>query len=252
MRKALAVGIALMLIFVLAACDNQKEEPTTLAPITQYVSTTEPSSAAPSEDPSYVFTTDAGQTVPWMETTRFEFDLTNPSGTTSVVPSDYDIDFQVSTITPPNVVTSEVATSASTTKVADDNTTLAPSTSAGGEDTSTTAGPSKGVSVIVNSTSVGNGVIGVEIDTSNWTGDLAAGSASVTIMVDGTESSTTPTLTIPAKKNGLGFYDCTIDVSVLELQPGSVVIFTIPAGSIKNAAGTEHNLSYSGTIQIVA
>ncbi len=252
MRKVFAVGIALILILTFAACTKQKEESTTLAPSTQYIPLTVPSTTEPSTDPSYVFTTQQGQTVPWMDTTRFEFDATAPVDPTSVSTSDYDIDFQVSQISKPNVVTSEVATSASTTKVADDNTTVAPTTSAGdGGDQQTTAANSKGVSIVINSIGLNDGVIYVEIDPGNWTGDLAAGTANVTIMVDGTESATTPTLTVPAKKNGLGFYDCTIDISSLALQPGSTVIFTIPSGSIKNADGTEHNLSYSGT-QVIA
>lgn len=250
MRKVIAVIIALILIFALASCGKSEQETTTL-PSDTTVPTT---SATTTEAPSYILTTAQGNTVYWQETTRFEFDATTQGTATTAnqSASDYDIEFTVAPISKPDVNTSIVATSASTTVIASDNTTyVEPTTSNGSSATeaTTTAQEINSVALELNSySSDENNNIVLEFDASNWTGGLASCSVNVIVSIDGTESETTPTLTVPSKTNDLGYYDCTIDLSGLEVTSGTVVTFTIPAGTIKNPSGTEVNQSYSDTV----
>lgn len=249
MRKVIAVIIALILIFALASCGKSEQETTTL-PSDTTVPTT---SATTTETPSYILTTAQGNTVYWQETTRFEFDATTQGTATTAnqSASDYDIEFTVAPISKPDVNTSIVATSASTTVIASDNTTyVEPTTSNGSSATeaTTTAQEIKSVSMECYPGSDGEGNITLDINPYNWTGGLASCSVNVIVSIDGTESETTPTLKVPSNIDSAGNYACVIDLSGLEVTSGTVVTFTIPAGTIKNPSGTEVNQSYSDTV----
>lgn len=255
MRKVIAGLIALILMFALVSC-GKSEEPTTTLPSSTSAPTTAPTTTT---TPAYVLTTAQGNTVYWQETTRFEFDATTQGTATtgSQSASDYDIDFTVAPISKPDVNTSIVATSPSTTVIASDNTNYnEPTTSNMGADATPTTSSQdsqtvNSVELILNSDSTDsdNNVV-LEIDASNWDGGLSACSVNVIISIDGTESGTTPTLKVPSKTNSLGYYDCTIDLSGLEVTSGTVVTYTIPAGTIKNPSGTQTNQSFSGVYTV--
>lgn len=234
-----------MLALIMAvgvACGKDKNVVTTTAPIaTQYVPVTEPTTTEPSTaDAAYVLTTQTGQTAPWASTTRFEFtegtdstdNLTNiPTQNTGS--SDYDISFNVSDIQKPNVNTS----------VAPTTTTQKPSGTTKSEK-ETTNKDAEPVSLIVNSTAYGNGVIFVEVDPSNWDGNFAAASQNITVKVNGTALATSATCTVPSKKTN-GVYEIKITVPEQSVNSGDEVSFTIPTGIVKNQSGSQYNLSYS-------
>ena len=228
---------------VAVACGKDEDGVTTTAPIaTQYVPSTEPTTTAPSTDEAaYILTTQTGQTAPWASTTRFEItEGTDPTSvpTQNVGSSDYDITFNVSDIQKPNVNTS----------VAPATTTQKPSgtTKADKETTDKEAEP---VSLIVNSTAYGSGVIYVEIDPSNWDGNFAAASQNITVKVNGTALATSATCSVPSKKTG-GVYEIKVTIPEQSVNSGDVVSFTIPTGIVKNQSASQYNLSYSTSVTV--
>ena len=249
MRKIAVIFLALILIMSVAvACGKDKDEVTTTAPIaTQYVPVTQPTTTQPSTNNSaYVLTTQTEQTVPWAPTTRFEFtEAAAPTDNLTNIPtsnagsSDYNVTFDVSEIPKPNV-----------------NTSVAPSTSYVASSSGTTKGETttadksaEPVSLIINSTAYGDGVIYVEVDPSNWDGNFAGGSQNITLKVNGTALATSATCTVPSKKTG-SIYEIKITVPAQSVNSGDVVSFTIPTGIVKNQAGSQYNLRYSTSVTI--
>ncbi len=248
MRKITVIFLALALIMAVAvACGKDGDDTTTTAPIaTQYVPTTQPTTAQPStNDSAYILTTQTGHTAPWVSTTRFEIDdVTAPTNSLTNVPtqnagsSDYNVSFNVGEIPKPNVNTS----------VAPTTTTQKPSGTTKGE--STTADKSaEAVSLIVNSHAYGDGVIYVEIDPSNWDGNFAGSSSNINIKVNGNTLATSATCTVPSKKTG-SIYEIKITIPSQSVNPGDVVSFTIPTGAVKNQSGSQYSLSYSSSITV--
>ena len=245
MRKIFAIVSALVLIMAVAvACGKDSHEVTTTAPIaTQYVPVTQPTTTQPStNDSEYILTTQTGQTAPWAATTRFEFSdvttaNTNPSqGNTGS--SDYNISFNVSEIPKPNVNTSVAPTTAPP-----------PSSGTTKGETTTAEKSAEPVSLIVNSTAYGDGVIYVEVDPSNWDGNFAAGSQNITVKVNGTALATSATCSVPSKKTG-SIYEIKVTIPEQSVASGDVVSFTIPTGIVKNQSGSQYNLSYSTSVTV--
>ena len=71
LRKIVAVFLVLATVVMLFTACGDNEEPTTNPPIVtgDVFTTTEPTTT---KKQTYVLTTEAGKTVPWQETTRFE------------------------------------------------------------------------------------------------------------------------------------------------------------------------------------
>lgn len=248
MRKITVIVLALALIMAVAvACGKDSDEVTTTAPIaTQYIPTTQPTTTQPStNDSSYILTTQTGQTAPWAATTRFEFsdaaaENTAPTNnpTQSVNSSDYNISFNVSEIQKPNVNTSVAPSTAPP-----------PSSGTTKGETTTADKSAEPVSLIVNSTAYGDGVIYVEVDPSNWDGNFAAGSQNITVKVNGTALATSATCSVPSKKTG-SIYEIKVTIPAQSVNSGDVVSFTIPTGIVKNQAGSQYNLSYSTSVTV--
>ncbi len=270
MRKIAAIFIVLALIMTVAvACGNNGDEIATQPIETQYspVSQTTVPTSAEAEDsaPSYVLTTQADRTVPWVSTTRFEItQATQPTsalsdiygttasvsgiyGTTASGTTDYNIYVNMEEISRPQVNTSNaptfVTTTAASTTSADPTTATATATtkadSAPSED-------SKPVQLLVNSIAYGNGVIYVEVDPSNWNSGFVSKSDEISVKVNG-ESAGTVSCKIPSNKTGDN-YEIKINLTSIDVPEGSTVEFTIPAGIVKNKAGNQHNLSYSTSV----
>ncbi len=245
LRKITVIILALVLIMTVAvACGNNSDEVTTTATIgTQYVPVTQPTTTQPStNDSSYILTTQTGQTAPWASTTRFEFtdaptQNTAPSQNPTGSP-DYNISFNVSEIPAPNVNTSVAP---STAPVSSSGTTKA--------ETTTTDKSAEPVSLVVNSSAYGDGVIYIEIDPSNWDGNFAAATQNITVKVNGTALATSATCSVPAKKTG-SIYEIKITIPAQSVNSGDVVSFTIPTGIVKNQSGSQYNLSYSTSVTV--
>lgn len=249
MRKIAAIFIVLALIMSFAvACGKDGDDTTTQPIATQYMPTsqitTQPVTQTDSA-PSYILTTQAERTVPWVSTTRFELTEATSStvsstgifGTTSATSStDYNIYINMSEITRPQVVTSNATTAAKTTS----------SVNATKADSTTLSDSSKPVQLIVNSIAYGDGVIYVEVDPSNWSSGFVSKSVNVPIKVDG-ESAGEVTCKVPSSKTGDN-YEIKINLSSIDVPTGSTVDFTIPTGIVKSKTGTQHNLSYSSSI----
>ncbi len=246
MRKITAIFIILALIMAVAVACGKKEEELTTQPIdTQYSPYTEPTAPVaelPSESGAvtYVLTTRADKTVPWVSTTRFE--ITEATTTTSAPKTeatDYNINFDVSAIDRPNVNVSQM----STTKKKKPKTTA----DSDNKDNKTTTKKkaAKATSLIVNSYAYGDGVIYVEVDSSNWNGKFTANTQNINVTVDGVKMETS----VPCKISSSS-YEIKIDVSALEVESGSVIDFTIPSGAVKNQSGSQTNTSYSASVTV--
>ncbi len=245
MRKITVIFLALALIMAVAVACGKDEPATTQPPVinTQYVPTTEQTTQPTTDIPSYVLTTQTGQTAPWASTTRFEItQATTPPTmpTQSVSSSDYNISFNVSEIPKPNVNTSQAPTFSASS-------VTGPTTKGDGE--VTTDKKAEPVSLIVNSYGYGDGVIYVEIDPSNWDGELAEASQNISIEVNGKKLPTSGTCSVPSKKTG-GIYEIKITVPEQSVESGDMISFTIPAGIVKNQSGSQYNLSYSSSLTV--
>ncbi len=251
MRKIAAIFIVLALIMSVAvACGNDGDDTTTQTIGTQYMPTsqitTEPTTTQ-ADTPSYVLTTQAEKTVPWVSTTRFEIteavDVTASTtgifGTTSATAStDYNIYVNMEEITRPQVITSNATTAAKTTSAV--NTTKSDST--------TQPDSSKPVQLIVNSIAYGDGIIYVEVDPSNWSSGFVSKSQNIPVKVDG-ESAGEVSCKVPSSKTGDN-YEIKINLSSIEVPAGATVEFTIPTAIVRSKAGNQHNLSYSSSVVV--
>lgn len=240
MRKITAIFLILALIMAVAvACGKNGDEVTTSQTInTQYTpatqSTAQPTVQSADSGASYVLTTNAEKTVPWVSTTRFEITkaTTVADSTSSTGSTDYNVSFNVGEISRPNVNTSQATTTTSSPKTTAD----AP------DEKDTTNKDAEAVNLMVNSYGYGDGIIYVEVDSSNWNGKCTSNSQSITVKVDGKALATSVTCKVKSS------YEITIDLSSQELQSGSVVDFTIPTGIVKNQSGTQYNTSYSASV----
>ena len=105
------------------------------------------------------------------------------------------------------------------------------------------------VELIVNSYGYGDGVIYLEVDPSNWEGKFKAASQNIILKVNGEPLEKTATCTVPSKKTG-SVYEIKISVPTQYVNHGYVISFTIPAGIVKNEAGTQYNLSYHSSVTV--
>lgn len=101
---------------------------------------------------------------------------------------------------------------------------------------------SEPVNLHVNSYGQGDGIIYVEVDSSNWNGKCVTNTQYITAKVNGVTLDNTVTCKVNSN------YEIRIDISSLNLHSGSVVAFTIPTGIIKNAEGTQYNMSFSASV----
>jgi hypothetical protein len=252
LRKIVAVFLALATVVMLfTACDG-KEEPTTNPPIVtgDVVTTTEPTTT---KKQTYVLTTDAGKTVPWQETTRFE--TTAVDYNTITFPTDViDVPSVNMSTTgsslPITVPTSPGITDNSTSPTLSTSTTKATTTTK--KPTTTTQVEKFPTAVVIDSEGYNSssGKLYLGVSPSGWSSDIKANSTSISVKVDGVTSTSKVTCSVTAAKNSDGMQEIVIDLSSQSVTSGSTVTYTIPEGFLVSKSGTQYNTSYTSSATI--
>lgn len=247
MRKILAVFLLITLVVIFASCDKNKEDPTTTLNTNLSASTTNSTTASTTaESPTYILTTSPDKTAPWSETTRFEI-----STTVEPLTDNYgNIVFTTGDVSRPDVITSVIPTSATTT-VPVPVTTTVPSTTKATTTTkpTTTAAEKKpvDVSIYMDSVSSSEEII-LDIDSSNWSGDLKANSQNIVVKVDGTALDSKVPCKVTSGKNGDGRQEIIIDLSDQGISEGATVSFTIPESFLVTKNGTQYNNAFTYSV----
>lgn len=250
MRKIVAIFITLAIVAVLFTACGGNENTTTQAPIaTGNVVTTQPSTTA-TQPVSYILTTSPSKTVPWMETTRFDV---------SSVTTDYNVVIPSDTVSPPDVNVSTTGSSLplSTTTATQQSTTWFTTTTTQTTTKTTTtkvtttkATETFSTPLVIDSEAYDShsGKLYLSISPASWSSDIKANSTSITVRVDGVESSEKVTCSVTAGKNADGMQEIIIDLSKQSVSSGSTVSFTIPAKFLVSKAGTQYNSAYSSSV----
>ena len=254
LRKIVAVFLALATVVMLFTACNGNEEPTTNPTIMtgDVLTTTEPTTT---KKQTYVLTTDAGKTVPWQETTRFETTavdyntITFPTDTIEVPP--VNIMSTTGSSLPVTVPTSPGITEDSTSPTLSVNSTTATTTTK--KTTTTTTQVEKFPTAVVidsegyNSSS---GKLYLGVSPSGWSSDIKANSTSISVKIDGVTSTSKVTCSVTAAKNSDGMQEIVIDLSSQSVTSGSTVTYTIPEGFLVSKSGTQYNTSYTSSATI--
>lgn len=250
LRKIVAVFLALATVVMLfTACDGNDVEITTGPISTGDVSTSEPPIQKPA---SYILTTAADKTVPWLETTRFET-TTADYNTLITMPTD-TID-----VPPVNIITTgsslPTVIDPGTTNPSSSNTSASSTTKPTSSTTEkpTTTEPEKyPTAVIIDSEGYNSssGKLYLGISPSGWSSDIKANSTSISIKIDGVTSTSKVTCSVTAAKNSDGMQEIVIDLSSQSVTSGSTVSYTIPEGFLVSKTGTQYNTSYSSSATI--
>lgn len=249
LRKIVAVFLALATVVMLFTACGNNEEPTTNPTIsTGEVSTTETTT----KKQTYVLTTDAGKTVPWQETTRFETttadfnSISVPTDTIEVPPVNI-----ISTtgsslpITIPSSTNSSVSTP---TPVVTTSSTTKKTTAA----TTTTQAEKFPTAVVIDSEGYNSssGKLYLGISQSGWSSDIKANTTNISVKVDGVTSTSKVTCSVTAGKNSDGMQEVVIDLSSLSISSGSTVTYTIPEGFLVSKSGSQYNTSYTSSATV--
>ena len=247
LRKIVAVFLALATIVTLFTACGNNDEPTTNPTIsTGEVSTTETTT----KKQTYVLTTDAGKTVPWQETTRFETttadfnSISVPTDTIEVPPVNI-ISTTGSTlpITIPSSTNSSV--SVSTPAVSASSTTKKTTTT-------TTQAERFPTGIVIDSEGYNSssGKLYLGVSQSGWSSDIKANTTSISVKVDGVTSTSKVTCSVTAAKNSDGMQEIVIDLSSLSVSSGSTVTYTIPEGFLVSKSGSQYNTSYTSSATV--
>ena len=280
-KKVVAAAVGILLVASLASCGkNSGDETTTIMPAltgaTQSTSGNEQGSAqtadsaaaqliattaANNASPTYILTTQQGQTMATVPLTAFSLDTTtpitsvsipgvnditnpsldNPNVLTSVMPSTIppstsalSSSSAVSTSNKPTVSTTEKQTS--TTK---ESTTAEPTTAA--------QKVSKDIDIVSCGTDPNNGNFIITFDPSGWDGGVKNSTGFVTVDIDGTSFPAKATVSGKADADG----NATIKIYSSEREPadGSVITVNIGDGLVKSKNGTQESKAFSSSVE---
>lgn len=251
MRKIMVIFLLMAIVMIFASCGDSNQEITTTLNTSVSISTTQESTT---EELTYILTTSPDKTAPWSETTRFEI-----STTVEALTDNYgDITFTTGDVSRPEVITSMVPTvvttttsPATTTATTTEATTTATTTKATTQTTTATttqAVEKKPVALSIYSTGTNEDEVILEIDDSNWSGDIKANTKNIAIKVDGVTLETTAECKVSSKKNADGRYEIVVDLSGADISSDANVSFTIPENFIVTKNGAQYNTAYSTTV----
>ncbi|MGN1444536.1 MAG: hypothetical protein ACI4XE_11885 [Acutalibacteraceae bacterium] len=271
-KKVVIAAVGILLVASLASCGkNNGGETTTVMPAltgaTQSTSgsvQTADSSAqliatTANASPTYILTTQQGQTMATVPLTAFSLDTTtptssvsipdlnditspsldNPNVLTSVMPSTIPSTSEQSSSGTSNSNTPTVSTTEKKTTTTKESTTAEPTTAA--------KKVSKDIDIVSCGTDPNNGNFIITFDPSGWEGGVKNSTGYVTVDIDGTS--------FPAKASVSGTPDAdgnaTIKIYSSEREPadGSVITVNIGDGLVKSKNGTQESKAFSSSVE---
>ena len=288
-RKIIAVVLVLSLAVLFAACTGNDNKPSlpsfSFDPNTS--TSGSDSTADPSNDPvsnsggnegTVILTTQQGQTMQTVATTRFE---PEPITTTQPSTTDPNVPLTVPTMTAPTVITSQnsggvtyvtvsptlptnttrynpylttqstvnpyLTTQPTTNPYLTTQPTTAPTTKQiTTAATTTTSAVRRAKTVVINDiATTSDKKLVVTIDSNGWDGSFQNNSQNISIKVDGVAKSA-PCSVRSGSKNADGYQYITIDLSELSVPEGSNVQFTVPSAFLQTSSGAQYNNAFSG------
>ena len=246
MKKFISAFLVLAVAVTLAACDRgTTNAPTTTEPAGEI--TTAPSQVTPTEvtttesaNPTYILTTQMGQTMPTVVTTQFslENEITTAPTTSPTAPT---FDFTVPSMTAPEVIVEQKPTVPSTS--ASQGQVSSPSTSDGTTAPAETTKPAdeqERKHLELNSFAFNSqGNLEYSYDISGWNGGVKATKIEgITVSNEGVSIRVSGYV----RQNSDGI-SVTLYLSDLNLAPGTTVSGSIPGGSIVSAKGDQVNIA---------
>ena len=245
MKKYLSVLIAVLLLFTLAACGDDTTEPTTTLPyietttappVIEVVQTTAP------ENPTYILTTEYGQTMPTVVTTRFDLAselATAP--TTAPVTSAPDLSLTVPSMTPPEVLSEQISSTVPGTLNVSGQTGGNSGSDTPSDETTKPVDERERKNLEFNSSSFNStGNLELCFDSSGWSSIKSGKVSGITVSYDGK----TQTVEGYVKQSSDGGI-VTVYTKELSIPSDTVVTCTIPAGVVVSSNNSQYNMSYT-------
>lgn len=254
-KKIVAVAAGILLVASLVSCNRSGGSDTTTLPVltgaTQSTSgndqltatTAQLVSSGDNGSPTYILTTQQGQTMATVPLTGFSLDTT---ATTIAIPSD----FTNPSLDNPSVMTAVIttlptqATTSSVTTTKPTTTTKEPTTS---EPTTAAQKVRKALDIVSCGTDPNNGNFIITFDPSGWDGGVKNTQGIVTVEIDGKAFPAKATVSGKADTDG----NATIKIYSSEREPvdGTVITVNIPAGLVVSKNGNQTSTEFSSSVE---
>lgn len=247
MKKYLSLLVAAVLLFALAACGDDTE-PTTTLPVIE--TTTAPSvvdvvaTTVANEKPTYILTTEQGQTMPTVVTTAFNLadEITTEPTTTAPSTTAPDLSFTVPSMSAPEVLSEKVSSTApSVTATPNTDSGNSGNTEHSENETTKPADERERKNLDFNSSSFNStGNLELCFDTAGWNSIKSGKVSGITVSYDG------KTQTVEGYvKQGSDGGVVTVYTKDLKIPSDTVVSCTIPAGVVVSSNNKQYNMAYT-------
>lgn len=251
MKRTIAAVLVVLLLATLVACNKKDDETqttvnttlpvaTTTAPSAENVSQT---SSANSENPTYILTTQHGQTMPTVVTTLFN--LANEITTQVTSATEPSFEFTVPSMSAPEVVSEKISTTVTTTSKSEE-TEATKSEETEPEETTKPDSEKERKYLDFSSAAYSESSknISAEFSSDNWNGGIKTSKISgIKVSYDGV----TKEVSGYVRQSG-DYATITIYTSDLNIPSATLVSFTVPAGSVVSKKGDQTNMAYSASI----
>ena len=246
MKKYISLLIAVMILFTFAACgDEQTETPTTLpyietttAPVVEVVKPT----SAP-ENPTYILTTEYGQTMPTVVTTRFDLanELVTAPTTTAPSTTAPDLSFTVPSMSAPEVLSEQLSSTVPGTLNVPGQTGGSEGSNSSADETTKPQDERERKNLEFNSSSFNSsGNLELCFDSSGWNSIKSGKVSGISVSYDG------KTQTVEGYvKQGADGGVVTVYTKSLSIPSDTIVTCTIPAGVVVSSNNKQYNMSYT-------
>ena len=245
MKKYFSLLIAVLLLFTLAACgDDKAETPTTLP----YIETTTAPAivdvvqTTAAENPTYILTTEYGQTMPTVVTTRF--DLANEittAPTTAPSTTAPDLSFTVPSMSAPEVLSEQISSTVPGTLNVPGQTGNSSGDNTAADETTKPADERERKNLEFNSSSFNStGNLELCFDSAGWNSIKSGKVSGISVSYDG------KTQTVEGYvKQGSDGGIVTVYTKDLAIPSDTVVTCSIPAGVVVSSNNKQYNMSYT-------
>ncbi len=267
-KRVVLAAAGILLVASLASCGRNSGDATTVPALTGATQSTlgngqqlDSSAAlaattAGNASPTYILTTQQGQTMATVPLTAFSLDTTTPTSTISI-PNVNDITNP--SMDNPNVLTSvmpSVPTLPSTSQNSSSNpndpgavttkkqTTAEPTTA---EPTTAAKKVRKSIDMISCGTDPNNGNLIITFDPSGWEGGVSNTSRYITVNIDGKERPVK--VSVNGKPDADGYATIKVYSSEYEPADGSVISVVLPDGLVTSKNGTQESTSFSTHVE---